>query len=330
MELMLASGLFLLAAGFAMLMGVAIQRGATCAVAAVEEVLQQGSATRLVALLEASLWVAAGLALARQLHWLSQAPAGHAVSGWTLLGGVLLGAGAFVNRGCVFGAVARLGSGDWAYLATPLGFYLGCLTAPLLFTPAPMAPSGSTSPVLAMPGAVALALGALLLARAAWGRRLPAQAGIRTHASRSIVLTRLQHWTPHGATRVIALSFMALTLVSGTWAYTDVLAELARGMSHSLTARLALVLCMLAGAVAGGWRTARWAPLSAAPGAVARCLAGGWLMGWGSQLTPGGNDGLILVGMPLLEPYAWVAFASMCGTIALALRVQQRLRTRSA
>jgi toxin CptA len=41
-------------------------------------------------------------------------------------------------------------------------------------------------------------------------------------------------------------------------------------------------------------------------------------MGWGSLLIPGGNDGLILVGMPLAWPYAWLAFATMCATIATA------------
>ena len=33
---------------------------------------------------------------------------------------------------------------------------------------------------------------------------------------------------------------------------------------------------------------------------------------------PGANDGLILVGMPLLWPYAWIAFAAMCLAIAAA------------
>ena len=49
-------------------------------------------------------------------------------------------------------------------------------------------------------------------------------------------------------------------------------------------------------------------------------FGGGLLMGWGSLLIPGSNDGLILIGMPLLWPYAWVAFAVMCLTIAAALR----------
>ncbi len=46
-------------------------------------------------------------------------------------------------------------------------------------------------------------------------------------------------------------------------------------------------------------------------------------MGWGSLLIPGSNDGLILIGIPLLYPYAWLAFATMCLTIAAALAAQR-------
>jgi toxin CptA len=48
-------------------------------------------------------------------------------------------------------------------------------------------------------------------------------------------------------------------------------------------------------------------------------------MGWGTLLIPGGNDGLILIGMPLLWPYAWLAFATMCATIAAAQLASRRL-----
>ena len=41
-------------------------------------------------------------------------------------------------------------------------------------------------------------------------------------------------------------------------------------------------------------------------------------MAWGGLLVPGSNDGLILIGMPLLLPYAWAAFLAMCGAIAAA------------
>ena len=83
---------------------------------------------------EASLWVAGGLAIAQLLHLAGSMPSGAAIDGWTVAGGVLLGLGAWVNGACVFGTVARLGSGEWAYLLTPVGFYVGCLTAPLLRT----------------------------------------------------------------------------------------------------------------------------------------------------------------------------------------------------
>ena len=48
-------------------------------------------------------------------------------------------------------------------------------------------------------------------------------------------------------------------------------------------------------------------------------------MGWGSLLIPGSNDGLILIGMPLLRPYAWIGFATMCVTIATAMLAQRAL-----
>ena len=65
-------------------------------------------------------------------------PAGYAMSAWTVIGGALLGLGAYVNGACVFGAIARFGSGEWAYIVTPIGFYLGCLSvAPLFGVPMP-------------------------------------------------------------------------------------------------------------------------------------------------------------------------------------------------
>jgi hypothetical protein len=45
------------------------------------------------------------------------------------------------------------------------------------------------------------------------------------------------------------------------------------------------------------------------------------MMGAAATLIPGGNLGLILVGMPLLWPYAWLAFASVCVTIYVAIRI---------
>jgi len=117
------------------------------------------------------------------------------------------------------------------------------------------------------------------------------------------------------APRSSSVRILATLLLAGTWAYTDVLAELARACSTLCRTRRVgggtgcWVLCWVAGAQDVGtvhqllWR-------------VLRCLIGGVLMAWGSLLIPGSNDGLILIGMPLLWPYAWVAFLVMCLTVA--------------
>ncbi len=113
------TGLVILAALCVTAMGFAIQRGGTCTVAAVDEVLSQRRAHQLAAMFEASLWVAGGLAIAQLLHLAGSMPGGVAIDGWTVAGGVLLGLGAWVNGACVLGAVARLGSGEWAWLTRP-------------------------------------------------------------------------------------------------------------------------------------------------------------------------------------------------------------------
>ncbi|MBI3346594.1 MAG: YeeE/YedE family protein [Burkholderiales bacterium] len=294
---------FIGAAACALLMGAAIQRGATCTVAAVGELMTQRKAGRLRSLLEASLWVAGGLLLLRLLRVPQPSlPAPFALTGWTLLGAGLLGLGAFVNQACVFGAIARLGNGEWAYAATPLGFYLGCASVDGLFAAARPQALPAESTLWQTPAALGLALAAWAL----W---------------RALARWRQPWWTPHVATVSIGLSFLALLLLEGAWAYTDALAELAQGMTMRSAIRFSLFACLLAGAMFGGWRAGLWRARRLTPAGLARCLAGGVLMGWGSLLIPGGNDGLILLGLPLLWPYAWVAFATMCAVIALALHV---------
>ena len=318
MPLVIAGLAFLAAALCAATMGFAIQRGATCTVAAMDEVIHARRASRLLALVEASTWVGGGLLVAQQLHWLADAPGGFALTGWTVLGAALLGVGAFVNGACVFGAIARFGSGEWAYAATPLGFYIGCLSVTTLFSP-PL-PQGLTkgSIVLAAPSGVAWLVAAFLVwrvARPLLDRRRP--------TLHELITMRL--WTPHAATTVIGVTFLIMLLLVGAWAYTDVLAELARGMANGVLARVVLLVCLLLGAMLGGWTAGRFHHTRIDASTLLRCLAGGILMGWGSLLIPGGNDGLILVGMPLLWPYAWVAFITMCVTIGSALWLQGRL-----
>ena len=314
MQIALVSLAFAVALLCAGVMGYAIQRGATCTVAAVDEVVTQRTGRRLVSLVEAALWVAGGLIVAQTLHPLPQMPAGYAVSGWTVVGGALLGLGAYINGACVFGAIARFGSGEWVYIVTPIGFYLGCLTVvPLFGVPMPKKlPYGS--PVLQASAMVAV----VFVAFALWRLARPWLGGAESMSARWHEALASRIWSPHAATTVIGITFVVMLLLVGGWAYTDVLAELARGMSASVGARSLLAVALLAGAALGGWTAGLFRSTRLAPMQLLRCLTGGVLMGWGSLLLPGGNDGLILVGMPLAWPYAWLAFATMCVTIATA------------
>jgi toxin CptA len=295
-------------------MGYAIQRGATCTVAAVDEVITQRSFARLLSLLEAALWVAGGLVVAEALHVLPKMPAGYAASAWTVIGGALLGLGAYVNGACVFGAIARFGSGEWAYLLTPFGFYLGCVSVGAVFGLPMPHQLDQASPVLAVSTWLALPF----IAFASWRIVRGWRSGTGTTAARWHELVAAHVWSPHAATTVIGVTFVVMLLLVGGWAYTDVLAELARGMTTSVGARTLLAIALLAGAALGGWTAGRFRSMRVDAPQVARCLAGGALMGWGSLLLPGGNDGLVLVAMPLAWPYAWLAFATMCVTIAIA------------
>lgn len=300
--MILSAGALTAALLSAALMGLAIQRGATCMVAAVDEMLTHRRANRAAALAEAAVWVGGLAFVAAAMGWLTMTPAAYPVTLGTVAGGVLLGLGAWVNRACVFGAVARIGSGEWAYLATPLGFFLGCLVP--LSTPLPVSAAGEFGV-----GSGARAIAVLFALLAVW--RLVAAARA-PHAGRFF-------WHPHRATLLIAVTFVTTLLCAGAWAYTDALAALARSMDAMLPLRLAMAAALLGGAVVGGaiaGKLRRQRPRSAA---LLRCLGGGALMGMGAMLVPGSNDGLILLGLPALLPHAWVAVAVMTLSIAAAI-----------
>lgn len=309
------------------LMGFAIQRGATCTVAAVEELMTQRRARRLIALAEAALWVGLGLLLLRQLGWRIPLPAGH-VAGWrTVVGGVLLGGGAYVNRACVFGAIAKWSNGDWAYVATPIGFFIGCALFWRVLQSMGALAVPEAAPALAWPGPWVWALALLLALRVAWGAarvwRRQTQSGVHAKAASPWHALGAAVWQPGPATVVIGLSFLGMMLMAGPWAYTELLNDWALNMPRQTWTRALLAAALFGGAAFGGWRAGKWARSRLQGRDVARCLIGGALMGCGSLLIPGGNDGLILVGMPLMWPYAWMAFGTMCVTISALMACQK-------
>jgi uncharacterized membrane protein YedE/YeeE len=96
----------------ALAMGFAIQRGATCTVAAVNQIVDERRCGRLLALGAAATLVLGGLLLAQALDLVPALPPNHAVTRSTVFGGVLLGLGASLNGACALGTIARIGAGQ--------------------------------------------------------------------------------------------------------------------------------------------------------------------------------------------------------------------------
>jgi len=294
------------------LMGFAIHRGGTSLVAAVDELVSKRRASRLIALGEASLLVAAGIIAAQLLGLLPMAPKAFALTGWTVLGGAIMGLGAYNAGSCVFGAIARIGNGEVAYLLVPVGFFLGCVAALALGMDRLPHPAASHSLVLArsllFAGPLALLIG--------W-RLVRTLGAARTGEFTAYV------WSPHVATGVIGLTFVILLLVVGPWNYTDYLSELARRMPHGGFSRGLLLAALFLGAMLGGWTAGRIKPVLPTASVLTRCLTGGFMLGLGGSLVPGANDGLILLGLPLLYPHALLALSSMLLTISAALFLER-------
>jgi toxin CptA len=306
---------FLIALAAAGLMGFANQRGGTCLVAAIEEVVEHRRVGRLASMLEAALWVGGGIILLNAAHRLPPVPPVHSIGAATILGGVVFGAGAFVNRACLFGTVARLGAGEWAYAATPVGVFAGS------FATARWSPvaHGSSLPLVGSGAAVALVLAIV-------GLRFHLH-GLYIRRRRTSVLAHL--WSPHVATTLVGVAFLIAFAAAGDWDYADLLRDLAGGHASGWAPKALLAGALLAGAMFGGWTTGALRVVKPGLTSLGRRFAGGALMGVGASAIPGGNTGLLLLGMPLLRPHAWVAFATIGLTIYILVRLARIWRFRT-
>ena len=294
------------------LMGFAIQRGTTCLVAAMDEIVTRRSAHRLRAILLAGLL--AGAVTGLLMPDRSTGPDVPPLA-FTLVGAGLLGVGAVVNRACVVGTVARIGAGEWAFLFTPVGIF----AASLLIADSPLLPletrRAETAPCA---GAVsAMVFGALLL---------PLLAGKLRAGTGGKGAVRSSIRSPHAATVGIGLLFAALALLASPWSYADALAHLARtGMADRPALHLALIATLLGCARLGG--LGRPQPRQRLADCLC-CFAGGAVMALGAALVPGSNDSLLLDGAPRLQAHALLALAAMAATIAVGLQVRRRFRLR--
>jgi uncharacterized membrane protein YedE/YeeE len=290
----------LLIASLSFLLGAALNRGSTCAVLATEELMLKRRPARFISFFEAALWgmlclVFIGAEVILRPDWM----------GWSLVlaGSALFGLGATINGACVFGVVGRIGSGQIEYLLTGLGTFVGIACARFITDGHPMT-TIDQSPILTWPIATALLI-ALILLRYIVSKRQP-QAFMRLTLAMALV----------GA------SFVSLGQLHQPFPWVSALADLP---SVDLYPALALV-ALLAGSATNAMVTGRGVRLKMPTGkGSVRRLGGGALMGLGVALVPGGNDGVLLYGMPAGDIEAFAAYTTMIFTIGLSILVSGRV-----
>jgi toxin CptA len=335
------SGLALaFAASMAFLMGASIQRGATCLVVAVDQLIFKRNAARLFAILEAGLFVSVGLIVSSHFMALPHLPASIPVSGRTVLGGVFLGVGAAINGGCVFGTLVRLGGGELEFVWSVVSFFFGCLLFAALDGAQVMPQANPIDAVAMTPRSwltLVLILGAsaILMARLMHLTRPALQsAALEENGVPARPFCRfLENLSPHFYTVMIGIFFLLLFVVIGDWAYTSTLAQWASAIGQAqplaldpgLGVNLLLMAMLFGGTIAGGYFFRKNRQISWRSGRkILACVLGGALMGLGGMLTPGSNDSLLLAGMPLFLPHAWVALPIMTLSIAGSLMLKSR------
>lgn len=307
-----AVALLLLVAGYA------TQRGSICAVGAAREWVEDRRATRLtgfmlcaaIALLVMGIDRLAGgnvFALYR----------GLAITWLTIAGSLVFALGAWLNRRCSLGTVAELAAGDLTRLATIGGFLIGSwamwhLAGRAMGAIVP-------SPMLLLPAALPLLAGlAFSIILILWLRRQ-----LRGTPPP-------QYWSPIVAMTVIGAASGGLFCLDQEWPYTTFLGEVARGEAYELPKRLLFFAVLLAGASAGAWRGAMFRLRTGPRSEWLRAAAGGLVMGGGAALVPGGNDAMLLTGIPLLLPNLAAAYATTTIALIALVSVERRSATMRA
>jgi uncharacterized protein len=284
-------------AAIILVIGFANQRGTTCAVRAINALVHDKDFSRLAANGVAASASLLGLAIALASGASPANLSGYALpTVMTVTGGVVAGLGAWLNGRCAMGTIAGLSSGDVPRVATLVGFLGGAIVQTRALSTSFLAFQPSSGP---SPFGIALAL---FVFAACWH-----------FAARS---SRAPGWMT-----VIGMSAAGLAFLRPDWSYTSWFSQIA-AMRPSMAALHAATLALLvAGGVLASHLSAEWHIQWGTASVWLRSFAGGALMGIGAALVPGGNDAMLLMGLPLLLPHLSAAYAAFLVTLTVLAKV---------
>jgi len=303
----------------ALVAGFAAQRGSICAVAAVKALVVDRKPSRYRAFVECAAWSLAVLATARLLGVApGSTPSAFPAGATAAVGGALFGVGAAVNGACTFGTVARLGRGDFSYAAMPVGFIAGVIMIARL--------ADAPAPLMDAPDPTQSSLAAMLIVFFV-GYQFFRISDVVTGPRDAFSKLTAKEWPPSLAMGVIGVVSGLLMVFFSPWPYSKLLVEIGADQEsgHRLL-RIAIAFSFVAGAFIGARSIRAFVSRTPSLRQVAEKLLGGAMMGAGSYLAPGGNDSMVLVGLPHLFLYAFIAYLSMSAAIAAVVLVEQRKR----
>lgn len=314
--------ILILSFAFAFVLGFSAHRAGICTVAAVAEIITSRTARTFLSFFKVVLWVLLVNGIAAVLvPGVLQAYTAPVFSVYTITGGLLFGIGAAINGGCSFSTISRIAQGDLHVALTLPAFILGAISVRKL----PLHSTGENSGLYAIDFSdlsILLLIGICIWALLELYRILGSlsEKGI----GKSITAKR---YRLSSAAALIGLSSGFLYLFHGRWAYSSkILDYFAEDPSPPFigTTAFYLIVALLAGAVTSALSNSQF-KVSFAGNTWHRNVIGGYLMGLGAMLVPGGNGKLILHDLPHLSLLAMIAYVGMVVGIALTLLIEKRL-----
>lgn len=219
----------------------------------------------------------------------------------TFAGGAIFAFGALVNGACAIGTIGRLARGDIGYVATLAG---GVTIALFL----PHVNVASRAPDLQVTtGFIWLSI-------------------ILTVATAMMVLTR-RHLDALSLASYAILGLVAavITNVQGDWTWLSLIRQFRSGVPLQY-ATLGCFGAVLIGATMTALLRHRFRLIPAEPKKMLREAVGGGLMTAGAILIPGGNDVLLISGVPSGSPLAISGYVVMFTLMVALLRLSPLLK----
>jgi len=298
----------------AAVLGFVLHRANLCTVRAVAEVISARTAYMLASTGKSILWM---IVLTVPILWLVPTAlaglGGWQLTGTALLGGFVFGLGTSINGGCAFSTMTRMMDGELRMALSIVGFATGIFTfltlvdLKWLARPVPAhAMIGSLLP-FALLAALALLAWVIYEIPRLWRRR-------PQHA-RLWDLVLMPQYELSVAGLLIGIASAGIFLLAGAPGYTITMQNFVRStVGTSMLPSpfqgimmLAVLAGMLISAVQRRSFRLDWRPQLA----WLRNIFGGALMGVGTGMLPGGNDALLLSGLPSFSPHAPPAYIAL-------------------